>query len=113
MAFAETHASETEVCTFVANLAAAAHDCAAVIGLPVVVDDEEVHANLKAVGHNLPIATRQQLAIEAGLHPYPANKWKYSSELHVLCTAPVDPRPQECWDEFLWLSPRQLLNRLK
>ncbi len=102
--------TETDAPAILAALFAAAQECAGVLGLPVVLDDDEVHASLKAAGHALPIAKRQQLATAAGFHPFPSHPWKYHApELRVLCTGPQDPRPQAMWDECLWLTPQRLL----
>lgn len=94
-----------------ASLFAAAQEWAALLGLPVAIDDDEVHATLKAAGHNLTTTARQRLASAAGFHTFPPHQWKYHApELRVLCTGPVDPRPVPMWDECLWLTPRHLSN---
>lgn len=93
-------------------LAAAARDCAAEIGLPVALEDEAVHALLRAAGHNLNAPARQRLGSAVGLHTFPAGQWSYHApDLRMFCTAATDPRPQAAWDECLWLSPRTLLTR--
>ena len=94
------------------SLAAAARDCAREIGLPMALEDEAVHAALKAAGHNLTTVSRQSLGMAAGFHTYPQGKWGWRApDLRVFSTAPFDPRPQAAWDDCLWLSPRQLLTR--
>jgi hypothetical protein len=101
---------EAEASTLLARLATAAHECAALLGLPVAIDDDEVHAALKAAGHNLTTPARQRLALAAGFYPFPTGTWRYHSpELRVLCTSPVDPRPVAMWDESLWLTAQRLL----
>jgi hypothetical protein len=93
-------------------LANAARDCATEIGLPVALEDDAVHALLRATGHNPNAAARQRLGIAAGMHTFPVGQWSYhASDLRMFCTAPVDPRPQAAWDDILWLSPRNLLAR--
>ncbi|MGX7952831.1 hypothetical protein ACWPM1_09725 [Tsuneonella sp. HG249] len=103
---------EAPEAAFLHRIAAAANECAALIGLPVAIDDDELHAALKAAGHNLTTTARQRLASEVGLHPFPQERWRWhDSELRVVCTAPLDPRPQERWDDCLFLTPQRLLQQ--
>jgi hypothetical protein len=83
------------------------------MGLPVALEDDAVHALLRAAGYNPNAAARQRLGIAAGLHTFPAGQWSYHAPaLRMFCTAPIDPRPQAAWDECLWLEPRTLLTRI-
>ena len=78
----ETLSLPKDHATILRKLCAAATKCANLIGLPVVIEDDEIHAKLKATGHNLSA---------------PAREWKYYlPELRVVCTAPVDRAPKPC-----------------
>ncbi len=96
------------------RLAAAARQCAREIGLPVVIEADELAAFVcRETGAKVGVPTRQQLGGAAGLHPFPRQPWHYwdKAPLRVFCTAPTDPRPQAMWDECLWLTPQRLLQQ--
>ena len=96
-----------------AALFVAASECAGMIGLPVVVEDDALHDALKLAGLNLTTPERQQAAERAGFCTFP-DRWHYHSpDLRVISTGPADPRPQAMWDEALWLSPARLLQHDK
>ncbi len=102
--------TETGALAFFQRLAAGAQARARMIGVPVAVEDHEVHEALKAAGHKLTTVARQRLATAVGLYTFPASRWSWHSrELRMFCTAPVDPRPQAAWDEVLWLPAHRLL----
>lgn len=98
--------------SLVEALAMAARECSEQIGLPTALEDEAVHAALKAAGHNLKTSERQRLGLAVGLHTFPPGPWHWHArELRVFCTTPIDPRPQPVWDECLWIAPNTLLRR--
>lgn len=103
-------APEPDAASIFAALFAAAQECAAMIGMPVVIEDDALHDALKGAGLNLTTPARQQAARRAGFTTFPQDSWHYHApELRVISTGPADPRPVEAWDEHLWLSPARLL----
>lgn len=104
-------ANEPDPASIFAALFSAATDASNCIGMPVVIEDDALHAALKQKGHNLTTSARQQLAGDAGFFPCPERWDGRTSELRVISTGSADPRPTEQWDDHLWLSPTRLLLR--